>query len=111
MATDKPFIGQMDRIVTIVKFNTTRNSTNEKEVTQEVISNPFAYMQDVSGTEDIEGKIRYMVNKKFTIRYNPIVNDLKNQLGLLYEGKLYDVINVIEIGRRSHLQLIVKNYE
>lgn len=106
-----PFIGQMDRVVTIVKFINTRNSTGEKEVTQEVISNPFAHMEDVSGTEDVEGKVRYLVNKKFTIRYNPIVNDLKNQLGLLDEGKLYDVINVIEIGRKSHLRLIVKNYE
>jgi len=111
MSDNKPFIGQMDRIITIVKLIPTRNSTGEKEVTQEVISNPFAYMQDVSGTEDVEGKVRYMVNKKFTIRYNPIVNDLKNQLGLLYEGKLYDIVNVIEIGRKSHLLLIVKNYE
>jgi len=106
-----PYIGQMDRIVTIVKFIITRNSTNEKEVTQEVISSPFAYMQDVSGNEDVEGKVRYLVNKKFTIRYNPIVNEFKNQLGLLYEGKLYDIVNVIEIGRKSHLLLIVKNYE
>lgn len=108
---DKPFIGQMDRKVSIVKFVATRNSTNEKVVTQEVICEPFAWMQDVSGTEDVEGKVRYLVNKKFTIRYNQTVNNLKNQLGLLCEGKLYDVINVIEIGRKAHLQLIVKNYE
>jgi head-tail adaptor len=111
MSDNKPFIGQMDRIVTIVKLIHSRNSTGEKEVTQEVISNPFAYMQDVSGTEGVEGKVRYLVNKKFTIRYNSIVNDLKNQLGLLYEGKLYDIVNVVEIGRKSYLQLIVKNYE
>lgn len=108
---EKPFIGKMDRKVSIVKFVSTRNSTNEKEVTQEVISEPWASMDDISGTEDVEGKIRYLVNKKFTIRYNQEVNDLKNQLGLLFEGKLFDVINVIEIGRKSHLQLIVKNYE
>jgi head-tail adaptor len=108
---DKPFIGQMDRKISIVKFVATRNSTNEKEVTQEVIATPFAWMQDVSGSEDVEGKIRYLVNKKFTIRYNQTVNELRNQLGLLFEGKLYDVVNVVEIGRRQHLQLIVKNYE
>jgi head-tail adaptor len=106
-----PFIGQMDRKVQIVKVVATRNSTNEKEVTPEVIAEPWANMIDISGSEDVEGKIRYLVNKKFTIRYNQIVNNLKNQLGVLYEGKLYNVINVIEIGRKSHLQLIVKNYE
>jgi len=108
---EKPFIGKMNRKVSIVKFVTTRNSTNEKEVTQEVIAEPWAAMVDVSGNEDIEGKVRYLVNKKFTIRYNQTVNDLKNQLGLIYEGKLYDVVNVVEIGRKSHLQLIVKNNE
>lgn len=106
-----PFIGQMDRKIEIVKFVSTRNSTNEKEVTQEVIATPWACMDDVSGNEDIEGKIRYLVNKKFTIRYNQTVSNLRNQLGVNFEGKLYDVINVVEIGRRSHLQLIVKNYE
>lgn len=108
---ENPFIGQMNRKISIVKFVTTRNSTNEKVVTQEVIAEPWAKMEDVSGNEDVEGKVRYMVNKKFTIRYNQEVNDLKNQLGLLFEGKLFDVINVIEISRKSHLQLIVKNYE
>lgn len=106
-----PFIGQMDRKISIVKFVSERNSTNEKEVTQEVIAEPWAKMDDVSGGEDVEGKIRYLVNKKFTIRYNPLVNELKNQLGVLFEGKLFNVVNVVELGRRSHLQLIVKNYE
>lgn len=106
-----PFIGQMDRKIAIVKFVSTRNSTNEKEVTQEVIAEPWARMEDVSGGEDVEGKIRYLVNKKFTIRYHPLVNELKNQLGVNFEGKLYNVVNVVELGRRSHLQLIVKNYE
>lgn len=107
----KPFIGQMDSKISVVKFVATRNSTNEKEVTQEVIATPWAYMEDVSGTEDVEGKIRYLVNKKFTIRYNAVVNDLKNQLGVLYDGKLFNVVNVVEIGRRSHLLIIVKDYE
>jgi head-tail adaptor len=108
---EKPFIGQMDKKISIVKFVSIRNSTNEKEVTQEVIANPWAFMEDVSGSEDVEGKVRYLVSKKFTIRYNPIVNDLKNQLGLLYDNKLFDVINVVEIGRKSHLQIFVRNYE
>lgn len=108
---DKPFIGQMDRIISVVKFNTIRNSTNEKEVTQEVIAEPWAFVQDISGNEDVEGKVRYMVTKSFTIRYNQEIYDLKNQLGINYEGKLYDVINVVEIGRKTHLKIMVKNYE
>jgi SPP1 family predicted phage head-tail adaptor len=108
---EKPFIGQMDRKISIVKFVSIRNSTGEKEVTQEVIANPWARMEDVSGGEDVEGKVRYMVNKRFTIRYNQTVNDLKNQLVVSFEGKLFNVVNVVEIGRKTHLQLIVKNYE
>jgi hypothetical protein len=111
MAGENPFIGQMDRVVQIVKFEKTRNPTGEKIATPEVVCNPFAKMEDVSGGEDVEGKVRYLVNRKYTIRYNAQVDLFKNQLALIDEGVTYDVVNVIPIGRKKHLTLIVKNHE
>lgn len=111
MANENPFIGQMDRVIQIVKFEKTRNATGEKETTNEVVCNPYAKMEDVSGGEDVEGKVRYLVNRKYTIRYNEQVNLLKNQLALIDNGVTYDVVNVIPVGRKKHLILMVKNYE
>lgn len=111
MASENPFIGQMDRVVQIVKFEKTRNPTGEQITTNEVVCNPYAKMEDMSGGEDVEGKVRYLVNRKYTIRYNAQVSLLKNKLALIDEGVTYDVVNVIPIGRKKHLTLIVKNYE
>lgn len=111
MNDKKPFISQLDRKVQIIQFVTTKNEVNEKITTQEVIAQPMAKMEDVSGTEDVEGKVRYMVNRKYTIRWNSDVATLKNKLAVKDGEKLFDVINVVELGRKSHLMLMVKNYE
>lgn len=111
MASENPFIGQMDRVIQIVKFEKTRNPTGEQITTNEVVCNPYAKMEDMSGGEDVEGKVRYLVNRKYTIRYNPEVEFHKNKLALIDDGVTYDVVNIIPIGRRKHLTLIVKNYE
>ena len=108
---DNPYIGQLDRVIQIIKFEVTRNPTGEKEATPVVVCNPYAKMEDISGGEDVEGKIRYLVNRKYTIRYNPDVSMLKNKLAVIDEGVQYDVVNIIPIGRQKHIQLIVKNYE
>ncbi|MCG9792486.1 phage head completion protein [Flavobacterium algicola] len=107
---DKPFIGQLNVLIQIVRFESTRNELNEEQKTQVVVCNPYAKMEDISGGEDVEGKIRYLVNRKYTIRLNSEVKALKNKLALIDDGVTYDVVNVIPIGR-THLQLIVKNYE
>jgi SPP1 family predicted phage head-tail adaptor len=107
----KPFIGSMDRKIQIIKFVKTANSVNEKVTTQEVVASPMAKMEDISGNEDIEGKIRYLVNRKYTIRYNAEVVNLKNELAVKDGEILYDIVNIMEIGRKSHLQIMCKNYE
>lgn len=111
MDAKKPFIGSLDRKVQIIQFVTTKNEVNEKITTQEVILEPMAKMEDVSGTEDVEGKVRYIVTRKYSIRWNSQVATLKNKLAVKDGEKLFDVINVVEIGRKSHLMLMVRNYE
>jgi len=111
MEAKKPFIGSLDRKVQIIQFVTTKNEVNEKITTQEVILEPMAKMEDVSGTEDVEGKVRYIVTRKYSIRWNSQVATLKNKLAVKDGEKLFDVINVVEIGRKSHLMLMVRNYE
>jgi len=111
MARDFPFIGQLDQPIQIIRFDTQRNLTGEKETAQVVLCSPFAMVEDISGGEDVEGKVRYLVTKRYTIRYRSNVSSLNNKLAILHRGVLYDVVNVVSIGRRQYLQLIVKNYE
>lgn len=106
-----PFIGQMDRLISIVELVKTRNSTGEEETTNSVVAIPYAQMTDVSGNEDIEGKVRHLINRTYIIRYNPTVKAKANALVIIDESKKYDVYHIKEIGRKKYLEILVKDYE
>lgn len=106
-----PYIGQMDRKIQIVELIKTKNSTGEEEVTENIISVPMSCMNEVSGSEDAEGKIRHIVNRTYTIRYNSDV--LNKAAGLVVKDGVqkFPVYHVKEIGRKKHLILLVQDYE
>jgi head-tail adaptor len=107
---ENPYIGQMDRKIEIIELVKTPTSTGSVTTNEVVIANPFAYMNEVSGNEDAEGKIRHLVNRTYTIRYNAEIKAKSNQLKLKDADELFEVIHLKELGRKKHLQLIVKLY-
>ena len=106
-----PFIGQMDRKIQIVEFEKTKNSTGEAELVPNVIAEPFANMNEVSGSEEADGKIRHLINRTYTIRYNSVVVSKANQLVVIDGLQKFSIYHAKEIGRKKHLTLLVKNYE
>lgn len=100
----------MNRKIQIVELIKQQNSTGEEETTQNVISEPFAFMDDVSGSEDAEGKIRHIVNRTYTIRHNTSVLRKATELVVLDNGQKFSVYYVKEVGR-THLILGVNLYE
>jgi hypothetical protein len=52
-----------------------------------------------------------MVNRTYTIRYNERVKQLANALLVIDGAQRFEVLHIIEIGRRQHLELRVKIYE
>jgi hypothetical protein len=107
---ENPFIGQMDRKIEIIELVKARTSTGSAPVTEEVIANPFAFMKEISGNEEADGKIRHLVNRTYTIRYNAEVLAKSNQLKVRDVNVTFEVIHVKELGRKKHLQLMVKMY-
>lgn len=107
----KPFIGQMDRKIVVKSFTETQNSVGEQRTTETVVLQPFAYMKELSGGEDVEGKVRSLFSRSYTIRYNAQVLAERNKL-IVEDGSVkLEVEHVKEIGRKSHLELICKYYE
>lgn len=107
---EKIFIGQIDRKIEVIELIKTKTTTGSTTNTQQVIASPFAYMNEVSGAEDAEGKIRHLVNRTYAIRYNALVLEKSNALKVKDGNELFDVVHVKELGRKKHLQLIVKLY-
>ncbi len=112
MADQLPFIGQLNRKIQILKMVKTRNSTGEEEIVYNVIASPYAMMQDISGNEDIEGKVRHFINRHYTIRWCGIFGANVTTDLLVQDGtNRFNIYHNIELGRKQFIKLLVREYE
>ena len=109
--TEKPFIGQMDRMILVQKEILTRNTVGEQKPALVTVIEAFANMKESSGSEDVEGKVRHLISRTYTIRYDPAVLAERAKLKVQEGGVTYNVYHVKEVGRKSHIQLLVTGYE
>lgn len=105
---EKPFIGKMDTKIQVVLVEKTRDEAGGVGTTETVVCSSFSYMKEVSGQEDPEGKIRHLVNRTYTIRYNSEVLEKATQLKVKDDNQVFDVFHVKKIGRKSHLEILCK---
>ena len=101
----------MDRKVQIIELTKTKTSTGEETTADVTVCEPFAYMEDLNGDEIEEGKVIALVNRSYTLRYRSEIKAGQNKLILIDDGRRFEVNNVIEIGRKSHLKLMCRIYE
>jgi head-tail adaptor len=106
-----PFIGQLDRKITITQIVNSRNSINVNKPTETTVAEPYAHMQDVSGNEELEGKVFHLVDRKYTIRYNQEIAKKGHEMLLLDDGEKFKIKHVKQIGRRNYLELICERNE
>lgn len=111
MASVKPFVGQMDRRITVYKTDKIKNSIGEEKETNVVICIPWAKVDEVSGGEEVDGKVLHRTNRSFIVRYRDDINQMSNQLKVGFEGVKYNVTHVKQIGRREFLELQCVIYE
>ena len=107
----KPFIGQMDRKVVILKMVKTQSATGSTKPVEQTVVCVFAKMDENSGNEELDGKVVHSINRSYTIRYNQnILNFGKDYI--LQDGSVkYKIVNISEIGRKQYLTLKVNVYE
>lgn len=108
---DNIFIGQMDRQVIIYRKENIRSGTGGFTESLVSIATPWAKMEEVSGKQDEEGKIVHLVDRKYFTRYRSDL--LGNSTNLVLEDKdqKFEVLHVMEIGRKNKLEFRVKRYE
>jgi head-tail adaptor len=106
----KPYIGQKDKRVVISKKTFVPNTIGERKETLVKISDAWAHMQDLSGGEDVEGKVRVLYNRAYIVRWNS--EFLAQKSLVIQDGDMkFEVEYVSEIGRKDHLKLVCKSYE
>lgn len=111
MAGLKPFVGQLDRRVTLFETIKTQNEIGEEKEIDSVLCVPWAKIDEVSGGEEIEGKVLHRTNRTFIVRFRNEINSKGNELKIEYEGTCYNITHVKQIGRREYLELQCVIYE
>lgn len=111
MALRKPFIGQLDRRISVFEMTKTQNEIGEEKETKSFIAKRWAKIESETGSEKVEGNVRNLSNVKFTIRYHSEIARRGNEMHVEFEGAMYNITHVAQIGRRDFLQLICFNYD
>src|SRR5690606_7456474 len=93
----KPFVGQLDRRITLFKTETVRNDIGEEKEVDAVVCIPWAKVNEASGGEDVEGKVLHRTQRSFIVRYRDDINAQKNSLKVDFEGTRYNVTHVKQI--------------
>lgn len=106
----KPFIGQLDRRVRIVKLQTGADGAGGIVTTDQTICECSAAMSEESRNEIVEGKPMNLVKRSYMIRYNANVAANGKDYVVIDGDNRWSIIGVAEIGRKSFLDLTVKIY-
>jgi SPP1 family predicted phage head-tail adaptor len=101
-------IGRRDRRVVVQRFAESRNAFNEIEKAYTDLYTVWAHVKTQSGKEALQAEQVVASNiVVFNIRFLPITT----QDVLLYNGQVYDIQSLNEIGRRKELELICTTAE
>jgi len=106
-----PYIGQLDRKIAVYQEIYQQNTVGERKPELQLITGAWACMEEVSGDEDVEGKVRHLIKRRYTIRYNASVFNLTNKIRIIDGSVNFNVFHLKEIGRKKYLQLLVNDYE
>lgn len=108
---NKPFAGQLDRRITVIYEELLKNSIGEEKPERRVLCRPWAKLDEVGGGEEVEGKVLHRTGRSFIVRFRQEIKQKNNQLFVDYEGVIYNVTHIKEIGRKEFLELQCVVYE
>lgn len=111
MALKNPFIGQLDRRIAVYRRIEIQNEIGEQVSEDEKLFNAFAKLDEVTGGEQLEGKILHHIERKYTVRYRKEIVQESNELFVRDGVVNYEIKHVREIGRKAFLELICFLYE
>jgi SPP1 family predicted phage head-tail adaptor len=98
--------GDLDRLVTIQSRSTTQSSSGAVSEVFTTIAEAWAKVKDLRGDEVASARaVNANVTTRITMRYRDDVDELSR---ILWNGRIYDVKSVAEIGRREVLEILAE---
>lgn len=108
----QPYIGQLEYPISVVRQVKTRGTTGEARVdSYDTVANLKSALNKQSGKDDVEGKVRSLIDRSYVVRYRPELLEDTDTLLVLDRGEKYRVYNVVEITRKRYLEILVTRFE
>lgn len=108
MNRNDAYIGELTERITIQSYIESKSlSTGATNSTWQVLKNCWAKVEDVSGTEEIEGRVVYVNTKSFVLRYDArlVGASVTKRYQILFDGEQYNIVSVSKIGVKRYLKL------
>ncbi|AUC13826.1 hypothetical protein BTO06_01075 [Tenacibaculum sp. SZ-18] len=108
MNRNEAYIGELTERVTIQSYVESKSqSTGATTSTWQVLKNCWAKVEDVSGTEEIEGRIVYVNKKSFVLRYDArlVGPGATKEKQVLFDDEKYNIVSVSKIGVKRYLRI------
>lgn len=99
-------VGKLNRRISLQRYTIVTNRLNEQEQIWNVFAEVWASKQDISDSERIASQqIQATITTRFQIRYNALVSSLNAKDRVVFEGRIYDISAVKEIGRKEGIEI------
>jgi SPP1 family predicted phage head-tail adaptor len=106
MKHNNVYIGQLDRRIQLIQTTLVIGSSGEATPLETTFNTVWAKVEDVSGTEDEQGKIIALNVRKYVIRYDPDLVALKlTDMFIVDDDGKYNIHAVEFIGRKQYIML------
>lgn len=98
--------GPLDRKIILERFTETRDAFNEPVKTWATLATRSASYTPLSDGEKFSAsETAATASARFVIRYSAVVADLDPKDRLTFDGVVYQILRVKEIGRREGLEI------
>lgn len=98
--------GELDRRITIQRYGITYNEDNEPVEGFSDLATVWASAQYASDGERVRAaEVGATITIRFQIRYSSTVASVNPKDRVLYDGKVFDISAVKELGRREGLEI------
>lgn len=100
------YIGQLDTRISIKENVRVTSTTGEKTTTPTLFNTVWSKVEDVTGNEDVDGKIIALNVRKYIVRYDPalVVKQITDMF-IDHDGDVYNIHSVSYQGRKEYITL------
>lgn len=97
-----PESGKLDRRIVIQRATLVRNAFGEQIETWGTLKEVWAGVRPVSDGERMRAReVAAEITTRFVVRYSAQLSDLSPKDRVLYQGRVFDIIGLKELGRRE----------